>query len=278
MEELSHSAKGTTWGKHKYIAIRNGRYIYPGDKVPGSTDDSSEINAHSQNIRRSTVSSTNTPATFTGNGRTEASGGSNNYAATENTKSNKRPRGREKKIVEGSASVFKRGRTYKSDTPAGYKKRVQAVNSTIKNDERAKADLRKAQLIALASELEKKGYRVGSVEARLNQMVANRRRFGRKAEAYYKYSNKDYKAGKAKVARQNKKRELQKQVDNTKTKISSTAKATASAIKSAANKGKTSVSSAMKSASMKAKVSVNKGKNAVSSVLSKLSSLFKKRG
>ena len=29
---LEHSAKGTTWKKHKYIAIRNGVYIYPGDR------------------------------------------------------------------------------------------------------------------------------------------------------------------------------------------------------------------------------------------------------
>ena len=33
---LSHSYKGTTWGKHKYIAIKNGRYIYPKDSS-GST-------------------------------------------------------------------------------------------------------------------------------------------------------------------------------------------------------------------------------------------------
>lgn len=28
---LKHSAKGQSWGKHKYIAIKNGRYIYPED-------------------------------------------------------------------------------------------------------------------------------------------------------------------------------------------------------------------------------------------------------
>ena len=28
---LAHSAKGQTWKQHKYIAIRNGRYIYPKD-------------------------------------------------------------------------------------------------------------------------------------------------------------------------------------------------------------------------------------------------------
>lgn len=30
-KHLEHSAKGQTWGKHKYIAIKNGRYIYPED-------------------------------------------------------------------------------------------------------------------------------------------------------------------------------------------------------------------------------------------------------
>ena len=28
---LEHSAKGRAWDKHKYIAINNGRYIYPED-------------------------------------------------------------------------------------------------------------------------------------------------------------------------------------------------------------------------------------------------------
>lgn len=31
-ESLKHSYKGTTWDKHKYIAIKNGRYIYPEDQ------------------------------------------------------------------------------------------------------------------------------------------------------------------------------------------------------------------------------------------------------
>lgn len=34
--ELLHSAKGTTWANHKYIAIKNGRYIYP-DNGGGGT-------------------------------------------------------------------------------------------------------------------------------------------------------------------------------------------------------------------------------------------------
>lgn len=28
-----HSAKGTTWKKHKYIAKKNGRYVYPGSSA-----------------------------------------------------------------------------------------------------------------------------------------------------------------------------------------------------------------------------------------------------
>lgn len=30
-KHLEHSAKGQSWGKHKYVAIKNGRYIYPED-------------------------------------------------------------------------------------------------------------------------------------------------------------------------------------------------------------------------------------------------------
>lgn len=32
---LAHSAKGTTWGNHRYIRIENGRYIYPEDLNKG---------------------------------------------------------------------------------------------------------------------------------------------------------------------------------------------------------------------------------------------------
>ena len=32
---IEHSAKGQSWGKHKYIAIKNGRYIYPEDVAKG---------------------------------------------------------------------------------------------------------------------------------------------------------------------------------------------------------------------------------------------------
>lgn len=34
MHELRHSAKGSTWKKHKYTAIKNGRYIYSDDNYP----------------------------------------------------------------------------------------------------------------------------------------------------------------------------------------------------------------------------------------------------
>lgn len=35
LDELMHSAKGTTWADHKYIAIKNGRYIYPEEAKRG---------------------------------------------------------------------------------------------------------------------------------------------------------------------------------------------------------------------------------------------------
>lgn len=34
--EFYHSAKGTTWKNHKYIAIKNGRYIYPSKRQGAS--------------------------------------------------------------------------------------------------------------------------------------------------------------------------------------------------------------------------------------------------
>lgn len=34
-EELYHSVEGSAWKDHKYIAIINGKYIYPGDVING---------------------------------------------------------------------------------------------------------------------------------------------------------------------------------------------------------------------------------------------------
>ena len=47
MSELRHSAKGTTWYKpnHKYIEIRNGRYIYKVDKKTGKVTTTEMTNA-----------------------------------------------------------------------------------------------------------------------------------------------------------------------------------------------------------------------------------------
>lgn len=52
--ELYHSAKGQTWKKHKYIAIKNGRYIYPKDiaktKVNKKSTYKSPYNSDNLNI------------------------------------------------------------------------------------------------------------------------------------------------------------------------------------------------------------------------------------
>lgn len=41
---LTHSAKGQTWGHHRYIAIKNGRYIYPEDLQKQNKDRESSRN------------------------------------------------------------------------------------------------------------------------------------------------------------------------------------------------------------------------------------------
>lgn len=55
--QLVHSAKGTTWKNHKYIAIKNGRYIYP--KPEGSSKRSSktmrDITTKAPEVVRSTI-------------------------------------------------------------------------------------------------------------------------------------------------------------------------------------------------------------------------------
>lgn len=56
---LEHSQKGQTWGKHKYIAIKNGRYIYPEDlkKGGGSIDRSRQINDQIKSAHSNATSS-----------------------------------------------------------------------------------------------------------------------------------------------------------------------------------------------------------------------------
>lgn len=40
---ISHSAKGTTWKKHKYIRKENGRYIYPNNIKDAGSEDIKEV-------------------------------------------------------------------------------------------------------------------------------------------------------------------------------------------------------------------------------------------
>ena len=44
---LSHSVEGSTWKEHKYVAIVNGKYIYPEDLKEDTTTTSSNPNKKS---------------------------------------------------------------------------------------------------------------------------------------------------------------------------------------------------------------------------------------
>ena len=46
---LEHSAKGQSWGQHKYIAIKNGRYIYPEDLKGDKRNEFKRIDAVDKN-------------------------------------------------------------------------------------------------------------------------------------------------------------------------------------------------------------------------------------
>ena len=54
MAYIKHSAKGTTWGKHKYIAIKNGRYIYPDDSNTSTWDNEKNVSTwdNGKNVKR----------------------------------------------------------------------------------------------------------------------------------------------------------------------------------------------------------------------------------
>ena len=49
---LSHSAKGTKWSRHKYIAIDNGRYIYPDDVAGGNSRSTGSANQFTSQNRQ----------------------------------------------------------------------------------------------------------------------------------------------------------------------------------------------------------------------------------
>lgn len=64
---LEHSAKGQTWGKHKYIAIKNGRYIYPEDLQKGG---SRPVGRERNVVGSMTVKKSQTPISSTRGGST----------------------------------------------------------------------------------------------------------------------------------------------------------------------------------------------------------------
>lgn len=54
--EFYHSAKGTTWKNHKYIAIKNGRYIYPSKSQGASARKKiNQLSSRSSNIVKDSV-------------------------------------------------------------------------------------------------------------------------------------------------------------------------------------------------------------------------------
>lgn len=68
-QQLEHSAKGQSWGKHKYIAIKNGRYIYPEDLQKGGTGGSSRpVGRQKNSIGSMTVKKSQNPISQTTRG------------------------------------------------------------------------------------------------------------------------------------------------------------------------------------------------------------------
>ncbi len=60
-QTLSHSVEGSTWKDHKYIAIVDGKYIYPEDVQNGSKSAASTANTTATTSGTTTATSTVTP-------------------------------------------------------------------------------------------------------------------------------------------------------------------------------------------------------------------------
>lgn len=111
MNELEHSAKGTTWGKHKYIRIENGRYIYADSK--GSRDASvGEIRDRLKNFKLTKSSKSSSKSSSSSKKSSEKKeGSSKSGSAKEKTateKTSKASGSTDEKKVETSSNEYQK--------------------------------------------------------------------------------------------------------------------------------------------------------------------------
>lgn len=88
-QTLSHSIEGSTWKDHKYVAIVNGKYIYPEDlKNGGSASKSGIISGAVKTIKGSESSSTAASASSNASGSAQSSSSESTAQNPKNIKYN----------------------------------------------------------------------------------------------------------------------------------------------------------------------------------------------
>ena len=234
---IQHSAKGTTWGKHKYIAIKNGRYIYPddiSDRPKPNPSGRTKIDTWDESDRYVTKS-----------------GNETKYGRTRDRKVIKSgpqyERSRDRKVVPGAVSVGER-RGQLPD-PSTYKKRLERQlrdegrRETFKQSEKSR--LYSPELSVNSASLARREIRKTKRDERQVKRAEkhDERETKRVERKVVKTLNKAAKT----IAKSNGKSALKKyNQEQTKKKVNKTVssiKQTPSKIKATVNKGKTAVSS-----------------------------------
>ena len=104
--ELEHSAKGTTWGKHKYIRIENGRYIYSESQNKGSKKDSYSYGSGTSAAREATLAEV---SSFLKNFKlTKGKGGKSSSKKSGSSKEKSEKKGSSKEKSEKKESTSKK--------------------------------------------------------------------------------------------------------------------------------------------------------------------------
>lgn len=167
---LSHSAKGTTWGKHKYIRKENGRYIYPDDeernrKIADSSRDRWNTNRNQAAIAIRTNTGVSKVAKSAG--PTMVKRQSN--ATAKSMEGNKKFTVADKRFQESKRSSEEKKATNKKKVEEQAKKREQIrskqqAEQKKKNDKRLKDANEKMKMYKAATNIVKKERIAGGYE------------------------------------------------------------------------------------------------------------------
>ena len=124
--ELEHSAKGTTWGKHKYIRIENGRYIYSESQNKGSKKDSYSYGSGTSAAREATLAEVSSFLKNFKLSKGKGKSSSKKSGSSKEKKETSEKKGSSKEKSEKSSSTKSKG---EGTTEKEKEKKVQTASS-----------------------------------------------------------------------------------------------------------------------------------------------------